>query len=131
MKPDASLCGPVTVWHFLWETPDGDAVYHARVYDAAVWERVQADEEHPTRREVHRMGGFLFPISDGEDTAIILPTPQRDRIARGDCREYEAPGQAGAAGHAVSVIDEVICPPRLTGGSMVDWVQFTASRSRA
>ena len=129
LNTDACLCGPVTVWHFLWESPEGDAVYHASVYDAALWERVQADEEHPSRRAVHRMGGFLFPPPGGDGEAPVTPTPVRDCIARGDCSAHETPAGAREAGYDVCHIDEVIRPPRLSGGSMVDWVQFTASRT--
>lgn len=127
LNTDSALCVPVTVWHFLAEGAAGDAVYHAALYEAAVWKRTQADETHPARREKRELGGFLFPPSDGGDGVPVTPTPVRDCIAEGDGTAYETPRQAAEAGYTVYAVDEAERPPRLSGGGMVDWVRFTAS----
>ena len=114
---------PVTVWHFLAES-DGGAVYHTAVYDGAVTLAERADEVRMTRHGVAELQGFLFP------TGHLLPaTPSvgRDFIARGDFADHETPEAARRAGAALYIFHEVIRPPRLSGGSMVEWVQFTAN----
>lgn len=113
----------VTVWHFLAET-DGGAVYHPVLYDAAVVLAERADEVRMTRHGVAEMQGFLFP------TGHLLPTTPmvgRDCIARGDCVHCETPAEAAASGAQIYVFHDVVRPPRLSGGTLVEWVQFTAN----
>ena len=135
LNTDACLCGPVTVWHFLWESPEGDAVYHASVYDAALWERVQADEEHPSRRAVLGMGRHVeetlreavhwqirFMRLRGTPEQSLQTRPTRESFGgytverRGD----------GADGGRMTVDGIEVCPMTLsvlrTGGVMRAWV---------
>lgn len=118
----------VTVWHFLAEdggsAQGGGAIYHPVVYDAAVTLAERAAETRMTRHSAAQMQGFLFP------TAHLLPiTPHvgQDWIAMGDFTHCETPRAAQDAGAQVYCFQEVLRPPRLTGGTMVEWVQFTAN----
>ena len=120
-----SFAEPVTVWHFLCEdAADGTGVYHAAVYEAAVVCAEQAKEVQRQRHGVAEMRGFLFPTGH---LVPVTPMVGRDCIARGDCSDCETPTQAQAAGAQVYCFSEVIRPPRLSGGTLVEWVQFTAN----
>ena len=118
----------VTVWHFLAEDGGsarcGGAIYHPVVYDAAVTLAERAKEVRMTRHGVAEMQGFLF------QTDHLLPiTPQvgQDCIAMGDYSHCDTPRMAQEAGAQVYCFHEVMRPPRLSGGTMVEWVQFTAN----
>lgn len=141
MTQSCDFAEPVTVWHFLTENVDttnivggancvggtnivGGAVYHAVVYDAAVTTAEHADAVRRDRHSVAELQGFLFP------TGHILPvTPAvgRDFIARGDHTAHETPTAAAGDGVPIYLFHDVIRPPRLRDGRMVEWVQFTAN----
>ena len=118
----------VTVWHFLTEDGDsahgGGAVYHPAVYDAAVTLAERAAEVQMTRHGVAELQGFLFPT---DHLLPITPVIGQDCIAVGDYSHCETPRSAQEAGAQVYCFHEVMRPPRLTGGTMVEWVQFTAN----
>ena len=119
----------VTVWHFITETigdpaGSGGAVYHPVVYDAAVTLAERAAEVRMTRHGIAEMQGFLFPT---DHLLPITPVIGRDCIAMGDYSHCETPGLAQKAGAQVYCFHEVVRPPRLSGGTMVEWVQFTAN----
>ena len=114
----------VTVWYMLAEDAEGGAVYHTAVYEAAIAFAERAAEVRMTRHGAAEMRGFLFP------TGCLIPvTPSvgRDCIARGDYSGCETPAAARGSGAQVYCFSEVIRPPRLRSGTMVEWVQFSAS----
>lgn len=122
---------PVTVWHFLTDTVDcvcsavcHTAVYHTAVYDGAVTTAERAAEVRIQRHGVAEMQGFLFPSGH---LLPVTPAVGMDFVARGDWSAYETPTGARDGGAAVYCFAEVIRPPRLSGGSMTEWVQFTAN----
>lgn len=120
---------PVTVWHFLTENVGdtenvGGAVYHAVVYDGAVTTAERAAEVRIQRHGVAELQGFLFPTGH---LLPVTPAVGRDFIARGDYTAYETPEDARRCGAEIYCFAEVIRPPRLSGGTMVEWVQFTAN----
>ena len=119
----SDITEPVTVWHVLAESGDS-AVYHTVVYDGAVTLAERVDEVRMTRHGVAEMQGFLFPTGH---LLPVTPAVGRDFIARGDFADHETPDAARRAGAALYCFHEVIRPPRLSGGSMVEWVQFTAN----
>ena len=129
------FCEPVTVWHFLTENfgdtdtigdteKAGGAVYHAAVYDAAVVCAERADEVRRSRHGVAELRGFLFPTGH---LLPVTPAVGADFIARGDRTAYETPTAAAADGVPVYLFRDVVRPPRMSGGTMTEWVQFTAS----
>ncbi len=120
---------PVTVWHFLTDCVGGaegigGAVYHPVVYDAAVTLAERAAEVRMSRHGVAALQGFLFPTGH---LLPISPAVGRDFIARGDYAAHETPHAARDDGAEIYCFHEVIRPPRLSGGTMVEWVQFTAN----
>ena len=112
----------VTVWHFLAENEDG-AVWHPTVYEGAVTTSERTEEVRMSRHGVARLCGFLFPTGH---LLPVTPAVGRDCIARGDYGACESPDAARETGAAVYCFAEVIRPPRLSGGSLVEWVQFSA-----
>lgn len=123
LNNDTALCGQVTVWHFLAEDTAGGAIWHPVLYDAAVVLAEQASEVRMTRHSAAQMQGFLFPTGH---LLPVTPAVGRDCIASGDHTAYETPAQAQAAGAAVCRFTEVIRPPRMRSGTLVEWVQFSA-----
>lgn len=115
---------PVTVWHFLAEDADGAAVYHTSLYDAAVVLAERAQDVRMTRHGVAELQGFLFPSGH---VLPITPSVGHDMIARGDFTYCESPTAAQREGASVYCFHEVIRPPRMRTGTMVEWVQFTAN----
>ena len=124
MNHSGDICEPVTVWHFLAEDDDGNAVYHTALYDAAVVLAERVQDVRLTRHGVAELQGFLFPSGH---VLPITPAVGRDQIARGDFTNCESPTAARADGAAVYCFHEVIRPPRMRTGTMVEWVQFTAN----
>ena len=120
----ASVGEPVTVWHFLAEDECGAAVYHAVLYEAAVVLAERTEEVRITRHGAAELQGFLFPSGH---MLPITPSVGRDLIACGDYTHCESPTAARAAGALVYCFGEVIRPPRMRSGTMVEWVQFTAN----
>ena len=116
------ISSPVTVWHFLSEGTDG-AVYHPAVYDAAVVCAERVEEVRMRRHGVAELQGFLFPTGH---RMPVTPYVGHDWIAVGDCAQYETPEDAARAGAVLYRFSEIHRPPRLSSGTMVEWVQFTA-----
>ena len=123
MTEAASFTEPVTVWHLLAEDADGTAVYHTALYDAAVVLAERVRDTRITRHGAAELQGFLLP---GGHLLPVTPTVGRDLIARGDFTHCESPTAARTAGAEIYCFHEVIRPPRLRSGTMVEWVQFTA-----
>ena len=117
------ICETVTVWHFLAEGADGNAVWHPVLYDAAVVCAERVSEVRMSRHGIAGLQGFLLPTGH---RIPVTPSTGRDCIARGDFSHCESPAAAKAAGAAVFCFHEVIRPPRMRSGTMVEWVQFTA-----
>ena len=124
MNRAGDICEPVTVWHFLAENEDGGAVYHTALYDAAVVLAERVQDVRMTRHGVAELQGFLFPSGH---VLPITPSVCRDLIARGDFTHCESPAAARSEGASVYCFHEVIRPPRMRTGTMVEWVQFTAN----
>ena len=124
MNHAGDICEPVTVWHFLAEDGDGRAVYHTALYDAAVVLAERVQDVRMTRHGVAELQGFLFPSGH---VLPITPSVGRDMIAVGDFTHDESPAAAQREGASVYCFHEVIRPPRMRTGTMVEWVQFTAN----
>ncbi|MBQ7301354.1 MAG: hypothetical protein IJW77_16130 [Clostridia bacterium] len=127
LMKNPEICAPVTVWHYLSEGMSGGVVYHASLYDAAVTTSLSVGREQTTHRTEAVLQGFLFPSDDAGDGAV-LPLAGADLIAPGDWQAWETPAAARAAGAQVYRMDTVSCPPRLSCGTLVDWVLFEAKR---
>ena len=113
----------VTVWYFLAEGTDGNAVWHPVLYDAAAVRAERVSEVRMSRHGIAELQGFLFPTGH---LVPVTPSTGRDCIARGDFTHCESPAAAQASGAEVYCFHEVIRPPRMRSGTMVEWVQFTA-----
>ncbi|MBE6657123.1 MAG: hypothetical protein E7604_01635 [Ruminococcaceae bacterium] len=118
------ISAPVTVWHFLAEDEGGGAVWHPVLYDAAVVRAERVSEVRMTRHGVAELQGFLFPT---EHLIPVTPSVGHDCIAPGDFTFCESPASAQRSGAEVYCFHEVIRPPRLRCGTMVEWVQFTVT----
>lgn len=119
-----SISEPVTVWHFMAEDENGSAIYHTVLYDAAVVTAQRVQDVRISRHAAAELQGFLFPTGH---LMPITPSVGRDLIARGDFTSCESPAAAQAEGASVYCFHEVIRPPRMRTGTMVEWVQFTAN----
>lgn len=136
----------LTVWHFLKEdkSGSGEAAYCTAcvfAYASLRWERGDAGAGDrytggSGKGRSHRvfLDGFLICGGDGlfgkaEDADVLSPVPDRDFVALGDCCDYLTPGEAMAAGIAVYSIVSVVRPPKISDGTLVDWICFSAQRN--
>lgn len=136
----------LTVWHFLNEDKSlsGEAVYRTACVSACVSLRLERGDGGTGGRYTggsgrgrsHRafLDGFLICGEDGifgegGKNAVLSPVPDRDFIAPGDCSAYETPGAAAAAGVAVYSIVSAVRPPKISDGTLVDWICFSAQRN--
>ena len=115
---------PVTVWHFQAEDSAGAAVYDTVVYEGCFAEGNAASSDAGSRLSQNGLRGFLFPGGNG---AVKTVAAGYDRMAIGDFGAYETPLTAAEeAAASVYLITDADRPPRMVGGSFVDWVHVEA-----
>ena len=116
---------PVTLWCRAAEDADGVCVWHPVCLSAILSHRIR-EAEHGLGTGGSRgceieLRGFFFAPEDGD-----LPQPMvgYDRLTLGDGRTFEDPWEGGDTVYLLTSADR---PPRMSGGTLVDWMHFTAS----